>query len=289
LRRKLSVKKSSIKPEDIKANIYDTIKLIIDISGVTSSYLNSIQETFKELFLPERYNLKETELYADEVNDLNERESGKMTLASRKRLMEKESVLRFCSKDDNEEVVISRLFVCIKLEYKAAHSLTKKINLMGSIIKCFSNSGYFGIERITLIKINSIVVCISLYRLYQCFSKSMFGDITYTLGRQGKEVTEIFLENESYFIYGENEVTVSKTVQKGIYNDNEKSVVYEGVLNINTCYERVENKDIDVATKIQELNSIIFEIFISHITGAFAEDLVKGDTNKVVGGFNKNE
>lgn len=286
--RKLNVKKNAIKPEDIKANIYDTIKLIVDINGVTSLDLNSIQESLKKLFMPEIYGLTETELYVDEVNDLNERKFGKMTLASQKRLIEKESVLRFCSKDDTEEIVISRLFVSIKLDYKASHSLTEKIKLMSEIIKCFSELQYFNIEKTTLIKINSIV-CISLYRLYQCFSKTMFGDITYTLG---KKATEIFLKNESYFNYGENNdinVNVNKTVRKGIINDNEKNVVYEGVLNIDTCYEYVKYDDIDITAKIKELNALIFVIFISHITGPFAEDLVKGDTNKVLGGFNKNE
>ena len=45
----------------------------------------------------------------------------------------------------------------------------------------------------------------------------------------------------------------------------------------------------DTKLKFIELNNIIFQIFMNHITGSFAEDLVSGTTNKVIGGFNKNE
>jgi hypothetical protein len=71
----------------------------------------------------------------------------------------------------------------------------KKFDKMSKILTCFSNIKYFEIERITLNKKDNII-CTSLYMIYQCFVKSMFGDITYTLGRKGEDVKQSYLENK---------------------------------------------------------------------------------------------
>lgn len=290
MRRKLSINKNDIKREQIKANIYDTIQLLVDINGVTSLDLDSIQSYLKSLFPSDSYTLMETELYPYEVEDLSERRPEGITISSRKRLIEKETVLRFVSKDESEEISISRLFIGIKLDYKSAHKLSEKIEKMSEILACFSDLKYFEIERITLSKKDNII-CISLYMLYQCFVKSMFGDITYVLSRKGENVKQSYLENKSYLNYGENIVKIYKLVQNGSINyHDKKKEVYEGNLNIITSYECIEPYDAnDTKLKFIELNNIIFQIFMNHITGSFAEDLVSGTTNKVIGGFNKNE
>lgn len=295
------VVKNKIKPIDIKANIYNNIEIIVDIDGVAGVDLDYIQKKIKALFSSDIYNFTETELYDYELNDLNERKPFGMSIFSRKRLIEKESVLRFSSKDENEQVSISRLFVNIKLDYKAAHCLTEKIQLMCEIIECFSELDYFQIERISLNKSNNIV-CNSLYKLYQCFEKNMFGDIAYILGRKIKniDIEPTYLSNKNYFKYDGNEINVFKMVKNGILNDNGKKIVYEGTLNINTCYDCMENGNfnygvdirntrVNVKDKIEELNEILFDIFIGHITQSFIQDLVSGKTDKVLGGFNINE
>ncbi|EPR10218.1 hypothetical protein [Ruminiclostridium papyrosolvens] len=290
MRRKLNIKKNTIKPEQIKANIYDTVQLIVDITGVTSLDLDYIQSCLKSLFPSNLYTLMETELYPCEVEDLSERRPDGITITSQKRLIEKETVLRFVSKDESEEISISRLFIIIKLNYKSAHKLSEKIDMIREILSCFFRINYFEIVRITLNKKDNII-CNSLYMIYQCFVKSMFGDITYTLGRKGEDVKQSSLENKSYLMYGENIVKIYKSVQNGNINYNDKKKeVYEGNLNITMSYECLENYDAnDTKLKFIELNNIAFQIFMNHITGSFAEDLVLGNTNKVLGGFNINE
>ena len=166
----------------------------------------------------------ETELYPYEVEDLSERRPEGITISSQKRLIEKETVLRFVSKDESEEISISRLFIGIKLDYKSAHKLSEKIEKMSEILTCFSDLKYFEIERITLSKKDNII-CISLYMLYQCFVKSMFGDITYVLSRKGENVKQSYLENKSYLNYGENIVKIYKLVQNGSINYHDKKTI----------------------------------------------------------------
>lgn len=290
MQEKIKIKKSQINPKQIKANIYDTIELIVDIKGITNKDLEEIENELKELFKADDYNLFETELYEDEINKLCKRKASEMSVASKKRLLEKESVLRFISRDETERISICRLFVSIKLDYKAIHSLSKKIELMNSIIKCFSQIEYFYKERITINKVDSLV-CSSLYKLYQCFDKSMFGDIAYKLNRNNNisNIKEQMLKNESYFEYDNNEIIVQKFINNGILNSDDRKTVYQGIMNVTASYDCLENNDVKVKDKMISLNDILFIIFINHITESFANDLINGETNKILEGFNKNE
>lgn len=46
---------------------------------------------------------------------------------------------------------------------------------------------------------------------------------------------------------------------------------------------------VNLENMIKELNNISFEVFISHITEGFANDLIVGKTDKVIDGVNINE
>ena len=262
--------KKDVNASDIKANIYDTIELTVDINGMTSSDLELKQEELKALFPAENYALEETELYDNEVSDLNERRPEGLSKSLQKRLIEKEVAFRFLSKDSTEKITITRLFVTIKLDYKAAHCLTKNIELMSNIIKCFDDNKFFTIERVTLKKLDSIV-CSSLYRMYQCFEKDMFGDIAYSLKKDGSDSEPLYLKNESYFKYGNNDIKISKRIVTGVFHDSSVKKAYEGLLKVTAYYDCIVNNDVKciVSDKIKELNSIIFEIFIKHITDSF--------------------
>jgi hypothetical protein len=47
--------------------------------------------------------------------------------------------------------------------------------------------------------------------------------------------------------------------------------------------------EIDIGESLDEMNHISFNVFIQHITHSFAMDLVKGFSDKVKAGVNKNE
>ena len=47
--------------------------------------------------------------------------------------------------------------------------------------------------------------------------------------------------------------------------------------------------EIDIGKSLEEMNQISFKVFIQHITNSFANDLVKGFSDKVKTGVNENE
>lgn len=286
-------KKDQIKPKDIVANIYDSIELIIDITGINEDYIKKFIdiEISEIIFPPNIYRRTKTELYEEELNHYQKRNTLEMSIASKRRLLETESVYRFYAKNETEQIAISTMFISIKLDYKCAHILNDKINLISNIIKYLMQNEYLQIERITLNKSNS-VICSSLYRLYQCFNKNLFGDMAYNLSRRKINIEEYYLRNESLFHYGKYISHISRIVQKGLYDEK---VSYQGILQINMNFDAFEFED-NTEDSIQKiisifikLNSICYQIFIEHITLAFIKDLVNGKTDKVIGGFNKNE
>lgn len=285
--------KDKISQNDIKANIYDTTELIIDFSGASFENISKyINKEFVKLFPPETYSREDTGLFEEELNSYESRNNFEMSMASKKRLLEKETVLRYYSKNKTEQISISSMFVSIKLIYKEhAHKFNDKIRLISNIMKFLMEDEYLTIDRITLNKRDS-VICATLYRLYQCLNKNLFGDIAYELSRKnGNNTTEYFLRNDAMFKYEEYFTFVSRTVKSGQYESN---AAYQGILQIDvntdnfTCDRVKGDYTVKIINCFEKLNEICFKIFIEHITFPFAEDLIKGETNKVLGGFNKN-
>lgn len=283
--------KYKISQNDIKANIYDTTELIIDFSGASFENISRyINKEFVQLFPPETYSREDTGLFEEELNSYESRNNFEMSMASKKRLLEKETVLRYYSKNKTEQISISSMFVSIKLIYKEhAHKFNDKIRLISNIMKYLMEDEYLTIDRITLNKRDSII-CATLFRLYQCLNRNLFGDIAYKLSR--KNTTEYYLRNDTMFKYEEYFAFVSRIVKRGEYED---ATAYQGILQIdvnteNFTLDRIKDNYIEkIKNCFEKLNEICYKIFIEHIEISFAEDLLKGTTNKVLGGFNKNE
>lgn len=279
----LKKKKQDILPDDIKANIYDKIELIIDFHGITRLEIEKAQEQVKQILSPDYYSRREGEFWNDELSSYGDRNY--ISSASLKRYHDTESVIRYYSKDETEIITISKLFLSVTLNYEMAHKLKDNISLMAQLISVFAEEEYFEVEGLYLIKKDSIY-CKSLYRLYQCYNKEMFADASYLIQKNEKNVQPESTSICNKFKYGKYKVSIVKSVIKGYTSYGEE--VYEGKMDTIVSCDTFE-ESINVEDIIKELNEISFKLFLSHITEGFANDLITGKTNKVIDGVNVNE
>lgn len=276
-------KKRDILPDDIKANIYDEIELLIDFHGITRIEIEKTQEKIKQILSPDCYSRREGEFSKDELIAYGERND--ISTASLRRYHDTESVIRYYSKDETEIISISKLFLSITLNYEVTHKLKDNISLMARLISLFAEEEYFEVERVYLIKKDSIY-CKSLYRLYQCYNKEMFADASYLLQRKEQNILPESTSICNKFRYGQYNVSIVKSVIKGYTSYEEE--IYEGKMDTTVSYDVSENL-INIENIINDLNDISFKLFISHITEGFANDLIIGKTNKVKDGVNIND
>lgn len=294
--------KNKITAASIKANIYDKIEIAIYMDGLTILDIQKIEQEMGDICPANDYTRSVTEMQREEIEEMEKRNQYSMSMVSKKRLLENESVLRFYSKGMTEIISISRLFLRIELNYKETHRLNKKFQLVQNIaIKIKDTIPYTEIKSITLFKRDSII-CSSLYRMYQCLNKNMFGDISYELNRKIGKCESIALRNYSNFIYGSNNILVTREVQPGYLNEKE---CFKGTIdicifmNIEDCkeFKFIQSNNLSLGCKeiqtietiLKTQNEIIFSVFLEHITASFKNDLLLGKTDKVLEEFNKNE
>lgn len=185
------LKKKEISPDEIKANIYDFVNLIVEIHGINRMDIDRIQEKLTEILPAEEYSRAEDSFTVEEINNYGDRKA--ISSAARRRYLETESVVRYYSKDNTEIITLSRLFISIGLTYEVAHNLKDNIELLGRIIELFDEQEYFEVEKIYLEKRDSIY-CSSLFRLYQCFDKKMFADVGYLFERDKSQLIRELLK-----------------------------------------------------------------------------------------------
>lgn len=276
-------KKKNILPSEIKANIYDSVEIIVDIHGITKMDIETVLPKLDKILPAENYSRTDDSLTVEEINDYGDRRDYSLSISARKRYLDTENVIRYYSKNFSEKVTISRLFISIYLSYEIAHDLKSNINLMGQLVQAFNDLAYFEVEKIYLIKKDSIY-CSSLYRMYQCFDKKMFADAGYQLFLQKKQTDTGVTRVYNNFTYDAAEIILNKEIITGMIADSE-DLIYGGRLE--TIISKEPTGDtISVEEVLTELNKISFEIFICHITDAFARDLMNGKSDKVRKGLN---
>ena len=278
-------KKQDILPDEIKANIYDKIQLLVDFHGITRLEIEKTQEKIKDILSSDIYSRQEDEFLQEELEAYGERHD--ISQASLRRFYDIENVVRYYSKDKTEIITISRMFISISLNYKVAHKLKDNIKLIAELVELFSKEGYFEVEGVYLIKSDSIY-CKSLYRLYQCYDKNMFGDAGYLLQKKENKILPESTAICNRFKYDIYDVSIIKSVIKGITTGEQE--IYEGRLKTIGSFEVLnEETYINIKETMEELNNISFKLFMSHITSNFANDLILGKTDKVKEGVNINE
>ena len=276
-------KKQEILPDEIKANIYDKIELIVDFHGITRLEIENAQEKIKKILSPDIYGRREEEFKEDELEAYKDRHF--VSDASLRRYKNTENVIRYYSKDETEIVTISRLFLQITLRYEVAHKLKDNILLMAQLVQLFAQEEYFEVEDVYLIKKDSIY-CQSLYRLYQCYNKEMFADASYLLQRKMKGIIPASTSICNKLKFEDYDVSIIKSVIRGYTSSGEE--IYEGKIDTIVSYE-VIGEQINIEKVLNKLNAISFKVFISHMTDNFINDLITGRTDKVKDGVNMNE
>ncbi|SEW31484.1 hypothetical protein [[Clostridium] fimetarium] len=281
--------KIEVKPSEIGANIYDWIELIIDINGVTDNDIITLQNDIDSIFINNKdmYVKEETGLNEFEINNYIKRNLGEISPAAKKRMIERDVVTRYSDIDNSRIVTISRAYISVKLFYVINHKLKDNIVLIQRISECFNKIAFYDILRVTLIKVNK-VVCTSLYKLYQCLNRFMFGDVGYSLSRRGKKVDVAFTSVNSEFECNFSNYVINKSIKQGMLNEDKRKFVYEGILGMQGSYESNAFEDVEVNKKFVELNDMFYLIFLEHITSSFLLDMINGETTKVLRGFKKN-
>lgn len=279
--------KYDIAPDCIKANIYDQVELIVDFHGITKKDMEFVQEKTKKILDSKEYSMSEDPFSLDELQYYAERHN--ISISMQRRMKDSECVIRFYAKDNTECITISRLYIGITLSYEVAHNLKRNINLLAELVHLFDEQEYFEVENVYLIKKNSIY-CSSLYRVYQCFDKLAFGDAGYTLNRRfSDEIRPLTSEVYNVFEYNGAEVKLYKSVIPGTIARSDEEIYEATLLSIVVFDTANIDEEIDIEKTLEKLNQISFKVFIHHITDSFAEDLLKGVSDKVKAGVNKNE
>ena len=277
--------KRDIKPDDIKANIYDNVRFIVDMEGISTDGVEKSDIAIAKLFNRNLYNRIEDNYTYDEINEWDKREQRQILNRIKQRIIETEKVIRYISKDGNETIVISKYYIEIKLIYRKNYFLKDKIDLLQKIVDEFVHENPFiEIRNIFLVKDNAIV-CKSIYMLYRCFDVKVFGNIKSGITYQKAVFTDY--NSSASIVMDEYSLSINKGITAGRYKND---IAYMGKLDFAISYDG--NKDIfklDIKEVLTDMNVCLFDIFINNLTDSFANDLVNGTTTKVLEGFKKNE
>lgn len=282
-----NTRKSHIKNEDIKSNIYNYILLRVNYRGMLAiePFIASIQDSLFGC----GYVIKEEFLNQDDLINLGYEEEYN-------RYIGKEKIYKFTG-SNNQLILITRFFTCIYLDYTVAHSLTNHIILMQKIIQLIKNdkipeSKFVIIESVNLIKDNSLVVS-SMNGIHKCFDYRTLNNSALEINRlNGKVSTNLIIsKSECSFIWNDILFTQKTNIYSGEIRINDKDKkCYEVSMNISGTFEVDGETDIDNIKKIFiSINSGIYEIFKMNLSVSFLGDMQKAITDKILGELNKNE
>ena len=119
--------KKKIDQKMIKANIYDDIKLYVDICGVIDEDFNCINSEVSKLFQKEEYSRYEDGLSETDFHAWNERTEGIISPSRLKSLLNNEKKVIYASNEGTEKVILTKLFICVKSDIKSLLKIKPKI------------------------------------------------------------------------------------------------------------------------------------------------------------------
>lgn len=220
--RKIDLRKL-VQPDDIKANIYNDIRFIVDIQGVSTDGLEQTDISISKLLDSNVFNRIEDTYTYDEINEWDKRNQREISNKMKKRMIETEKVIRYISKDETEHIILGKNYIELRLIYEKSFVLKDKMDLLEKIVKAYDlNNLFMHVDNIILIKNNSIV-CKSLYTLYRCFNAKQFGDIKSGLTYQNAFFAEY--NSDATIFMDEYKLLVKKRITAGTYD---KIVAYMG-------------------------------------------------------------
>ncbi|ACA56197.1 TIGR04255 family protein [Clostridium botulinum] len=281
--------KSEINRKDLTANILNKVIIRLDFLRIVN-----IQELVSEL---QGY-LSTLDFFLtnqDFVNDIefqiNDPEILSTDNFSVKKSIKREQIYNFENTNNTVELAISENFIAFNIDCKREYSLEKYITIFSKIVILAQKKFTFiKFIRIGLRKINNIIC--KDENLYYCFEKDFLPDIKI----QTSEIREIrYMKRQALdnLSYNKHLFNIFKIIQEGTLGNKNTERAFNAILDIDgylkeTIPERFEDYD-DVKKTIIGINYDIFDIFKSMITYNFANDLIKGESNKVEWGINKND
>ncbi len=277
--------KRDVKPDDIKANIYNNIHFIVDIQGASTEGLENSDSDISTLFDSNEFNRMEDTFTYDELNEWDKRNHRIISNKMKQRMIETEKVIRYISKDETEQILLSKNYMEMRLLYRKSFILKDKMDLLQKIVRKYAvNNPFLQIDNVTLIKNNSII-CKSLPMLYRCFDIRHFGDIKSGLTYQGALFAEY--NSSAAIVMDKYNLIVQKEINAGTLG---RKLSYMGNLNFIINYPNNNSVDsLDIKAVLKDMNGCLFNVFVNHLTVSFLNDLTNGETTKVLRGFKKNE
>lgn len=275
--------KKNVKRDKIQADIYDEINIIVDYTGLTDGEI--LDKSSKlDAVMTDEYIKRITPLTYEEIEEYAIRQKVELSLAAKRNAIVEDNSIRYTRKDNLVEVVIFRNFTKIALDFNGnkRHMLRDYFAMMASLMVCLNTEKeFFKIQAIYLLKKNTIF-CKSLYQVYRCFDKNVFG--SFIQGTSNDLYTLNAIQNKETFFREALEFDVYKSVESGMDNSSRKEI-YMGQLNITGKYNAALLDDSDVKDVLYKINEEIFDVFRQYLTDGFLEDMEEGKTTKLIGGF----
>lgn len=275
--------KKNVERNNIKADLYDEIHVIADYIGLTDGDVDAKSSEIDAL-MDKGFTKKITPLTIDEIEGYGARQGVELSLAAKKTSIEEPKAIRYTETDGNVELVVYRNFCKVTLAYGTGrkHQLREYCALLNRIVGCLgTKKDFFKVQTISIQKKNQIF-CASLYQLFGCFDKDMFGTCAQRKGN-GELVLNAIHNTENFFS-NEVEFDIVKSVERGVNSNNGKEV-YRGQLNISGRYDTAPIDDKDIGNVLAKINGEMFGVFKEYLTEGFLQDMESGKTSKLIGGF----
>ncbi|OKO50955.1 hypothetical protein ABH17_026925 (plasmid) [Bacillus toyonensis] len=283
-------KKSHIKVEDIKANILSYTVLRIDYKGLLT--FDRFIDDFQDYLSEEGFVAEKDFLSVEDIEVID-------VQATFYKYVGKEPVVRFIKNNNATRIIVTRYFTYIYLDYRTSHKLERNIKIFNDLVtKIRDKNGKFVRFNEVSLKKNNAVIIGTMQKILECFETRLFNEASFEINRLSKNTKTKLLasKSENMFMWDEMLFKIENKISEGFTSlgMNSRKECYEIVLDIegslsfNDLDEQWNSLN-EVKPMVQKINSGIFEIFKLHLSEPFLKDMVKGESNKVLKGLNKNE
>lgn len=283
--------KEDVKRKQLTSNILNKVILRIDFLRIIK--IEDLVSEVQEYLNNENFNLTNDEFINTVEFAINDPDISAMNGFNVKKNIKRQKVYNF-KNSNNTCLAITESCIIFNIDCKNRYNLEEYIDVFCNIIiKAQNKFDFIKFIRVGLRKINNII-CVP-ENLYDCFDENFFKNITIDKEHK-KNIKYMKRTSLDNFAYSKYLFNVSKVVQEGIFNDNENTDIkavnaildIDGYLKDNKLLEDFKDTE-SIKDVILNINDDIFNIFKSMLTISFINDLIKGDSNKIKWGLNKND
>lgn len=246
---------------DLKHNFLDNIIIRFDFNGIFENELEKCVSTLKKTLKKNKYNFAHEE-YAKEVDfKINDPDIELISPTN----IRQQKVYVFHNVEDGLTFKISRSFAIINSSNKKYMSFSDYAPPLIEIINILKTITYFNITRFGIRKIN-ICILKDITKLYNYFKKEHFY-------LYDKEKTQIYEQRQTY-IQNQYNINLIRNIVLGKYDENS---AYQIAIDADIYTLSSEQIDelLNNHSKINEMNNILFEIYISMLTKKFIKQLTR--------------